>query len=49
MKNLAEAIHLTATYEWHLIVCRMMPGRKALTKDEFRDWATTRTRTSPFF
>ena len=49
MKNLAEAIYLTATYEWHLLVLRMMPGRQALTKEEFRIWATTRPRTSWFF
>lgn len=48
MKNLAEAIYLTATYEWHKLVCRQT-GRQAISKDEFRAWATTRPRTSPFF
>lgn len=48
MKKLAEAIYLTAVYEWHLIVCRL-GGRSTLTKTEFRDWATTRPRTSGFF
>ena len=49
MKNLAEAVYLAATFEWHLLVLRMMPGRKALTKGEFRTWATTRPRNTAFF
>jgi hypothetical protein len=42
-----DMIYFSATYEWHVIACGT--SRKPLTKEEFRVWATTRPRISPFF